>query len=104
VSAGAGLTLAAVVLAVVIAGLFRLLAVLDSAELALRRVAADVRAARQAVGAAGDLAAAVERDAAAVQTVLGRLEALKRPVPGDPGGAGPVSLPRRPGPASPGTG
>jgi len=99
VSSGAVLTVVAVVLAVVIAGLFRLLAVLDSAELALRRLAADVRAARKAVGAAGDLAATLERDAALGQAAFDRLETLKRPASPEPGGAGPASLPFRPGPS-----
>ena len=98
-SSGAVLTVVAVVLAVLIAGLFRLLAVLDSAELGLRRLAADVRAARKAVGAAGDLAGEVERDATLGRAALDRLEALKRPGPPEAGGAGPVSLPERPGPA-----
>ena len=96
-SSGAVLTVVAVVLAVLIAGLFRLLAVLDSAELGLRRVAADVRAARKAVDAAGDLAAEVERDATLGRAALDRLDALKRPVPPNAGGAGPVALPQRPG-------
>jgi ABC-type transporter Mla subunit MlaD len=96
-SSGAALSLVAVVLAVLIAGLFRLRTVLDSAELTLRRLAADVRAARRAVTTAGDLAATLEADAARGQAALDRLEALKRPVAPEPGGAGPVSLPRRPG-------
>jgi len=74
---GAVLTLVALILAVVIAGLFRLVAVLDSAELALRRLAAEIRAARKAVDAAGALAAAVERDATEGRAGLDRLEALK---------------------------
>ena len=49
--------------------------------------------------AAGDLAAAVERDAASGRAALDRLEALKRPDPGTAGPAGPVALPRRPGPS-----
>jgi hypothetical protein len=98
VSSGAVLTVVAVALAVLIAGLFRLLAVLDSAELGLRRLAADVRAARKAVGVAGDLAAEVERDATLGRAALDRLEGLKRPAP-PAGGAGPMSLPERPGPA-----
>src|SRR5947209_5576938 len=98
-SAGAVLTAVAVVLAVMIAGLFRLLTVLDSAELALRRLAGDIRATRKAVGAAGALAAAMERDAVLGRAALDRLEALKRPVPPDSGGAGPVALPHRPAPS-----
>jgi len=98
-SSGAALTVVAVVLAVMIAGLFRLRAVLDGAELSLRRLAADVRAARKAVGAAGDLAAALERDACAGRAAFDRLEALKRPAPPDPGGTGPVALPQRPAPS-----
>jgi hypothetical protein len=74
---GAVLTVVALILAVVIAGLFRLVAVLDSAELTLRRLVADVRAARKAVDAAGALAAAVERDATQGRAALDRLEALK---------------------------
>jgi uncharacterized protein (UPF0333 family) len=80
---GTGLAVVAVVLALVIAGLFRLITVLDSAELTLRRLVAEVRAARKAVAAAGELAAAVERDAARGRAALHRLERLKqgRPAP-----------------------
>jgi hypothetical protein len=77
-STGALLTVVAVVLAVLIAVLFRLVAVLDSAELALRRLAGDVRAARKGVAAAGELAAVVERDAERGRVAFDRLEALKR--------------------------
>lgn len=77
-SSGAVLTVVAVALAIVIALLFRLVSVLDSAELSMRRLAADVRATRKAMGAAGDLAAAVERDAGLSQEALERLAALKR--------------------------
>jgi hypothetical protein len=77
VSSGAALAVVAVVLTLVIAGLFRLVAVLDSAELTLRRLVAEVRAARKAVKAAGELADTVERDAASGQAGLDRLEALK---------------------------
>lgn len=77
-STGIVLALAAMVLALIIAGLFRLLRVLDSAELSLRRLAAEIRATRKDVGAAGELAGAVERDAARGQAALGRLEDLKR--------------------------
>jgi hypothetical protein len=76
------LTVAALAVALVIAGLFRLVAVLDSAELRLRRLVAEVRGARQAVGTAGELAAAVERDAAQGRAALDRLEDLKRGRPG----------------------
>jgi hypothetical protein len=105
VSNGALLALVALALALVIAGLFRLVAVLDSAELTLRRLVAGVRAARRAVEAAGELAAAVEHDATSGQAALARLEALKRSRSGsnglaDQNGAGPVSLPLRPGPSS----
>ena len=65
-------------LALIVAGLFRLAAVLDSAELTLRRLAAGVWTARRAVAAAGELAAAVERDAVSGHAALNRLEALKR--------------------------
>ena len=75
-SSGAVLTVVAVVLAVVIALLFRLVSVLDSAELSMRRLAADVRATRKAVDEAGDLAAAVERDAGRSRAALLRLEAI----------------------------
>jgi hypothetical protein len=78
VSSGVALTLVAAILAVVIGLLFRLPAVLDSAELTLRRLAADVRATRKAVLQAGDLAAAVERDTARSREALDRLEQLKR--------------------------
>jgi hypothetical protein len=77
-SPGPVLTVVAVVLAVLIALLFRLVAVLDSAELALRRLAGDLRAARKGVAAAGDLAAAVERDAERGRAAFDRLESLKR--------------------------
>jgi len=77
-STGVVLTAVAVVLALVIAGLFRLLGVLDSAELTLRRLVADIRATRKDVDTAGELAAAVERDAAHGQAALDRLEDLKR--------------------------
>jgi hypothetical protein len=103
VSEGAVLTVVAVALAVVIAGLFRLLAVLDSAELTLRRLVAGVWAARRAVERASELAVAVERDAADGRAALDRLDELKRSRPLPPGarGTGPVSLPLRPGPSSP---
>ena len=83
--------------------LFRLVGVLDAAELALRRLGGDVRAARKAVETAGELAAAVERDSAEGQAAFRRLEQLKRgdDGPADRGGAGPVSLPFRPGPSTP---
>ncbi len=77
-SSGAVLVAVAVALAVMIALLFRLVAVLDSAELALRRLAGDVRAARTGAAAAGELAAAVERDADRGRAAFDRLEALKR--------------------------
>ena len=96
---GAVLTVVAVVLALIVAGLFRLVAVLDSAELVLRRLVTEVRAARKAVAAAGDLVAVVERDADLGRAAFDRLEALKRPVRPTPNGARPVSLPLRPGPS-----
>jgi hypothetical protein len=99
VNSGAVLTVVAVVLALIVAGLVRLVTVLDSAELALRRLTTEVRAARKALDAAGDLAAAVEHDATLGRAAFERLEALKRPAAAEPGGAGPVSLPFRPGPA-----
>ena len=77
-SSGAVLAVVAVVLAIVIALLFRLVAVLDSAELALRRLAADVRTTRKAVVEAGNLAAEVERDAGRSQEALDRLAQLRR--------------------------
>jgi hypothetical protein len=77
-SSGAVLTVVALALALVIAGLFRLLGVLDSAELTLRRLVAEIRATRKDVGAASELAAAVERDAAQGQAALDQLEDLKR--------------------------
>jgi len=77
-SSGAALMIVAVALAVLIAGLWRLVAVLDSAELALRRLAGDLRAARKGVAAAGELAAAVERDAERGRVAFDRLETLKR--------------------------
>ena len=96
---GAVLGLVALTLALIIAGLFRLATVLDDAELALRRLVAGVWAARRAVAEAGELAAAVERDAASGQAALDRLADLKRGRPRQPGGTGPVSLPLRPGPS-----
>ena len=77
-SSGAVLTVVALSLALVILGLFRLVGVLDSAELSLRRLVAGVRAARKDVGAAGELAAAIERDAARGQAALDRLEDIKQ--------------------------
>jgi hypothetical protein len=77
-STGVVLTMVAVALALVIAGLFRLLGVLDSAELTLRRLAAGIRDTRRHIGAAGELAASVERDAVQGQVELQRLEDLKR--------------------------
>lgn len=77
-SAGAVLAVVALALALVIAGLFRLVAVLDSAELTLRRLVADVRATGKEVATAGELAAAVERDATSGQAALDGLEELKR--------------------------
>ena len=77
-STGVVLTAVALALALVIAGLFRLLGVLDSAELTLRRLVADIRATRKDVDTAGQLAAAVERDAAHGQAALDRLEDLKQ--------------------------
>ena len=77
-STGVVLTVVAVVLALVVAGLFRLVAVLDSAELRLRRLVAEVRGARKALRTAGELAVAVEHDAAQGRAALGRLEDLKR--------------------------
>jgi hypothetical protein len=81
VSSGAVLAVVAVVLAIAIAGLFRLRAVLDSAELALRRLAADVRSARKNLAAAGELAAAVERDAVRSREALDRLREPGRDAP-----------------------
>ena len=77
-STGVVLTGVALSLALVIAGLFRLLGILDSAELSLRRLVAELRATRKDVDAAGELAAAVERDAVQGQAALGQLEDLKR--------------------------
>jgi hypothetical protein len=77
-STGVVLTVVALALALVIAGLFRLLGVLDKAELTLRRLVAEIRATRKDVGAAGELAATVERDAVQGQAALGQLEDLKR--------------------------
>jgi len=78
VTSGAVLTVVALVLAVVIGLLSRLGGVLDSAELSLRRLAAEVRATRNDLRHAGELAAAVERDAGRGQEALDRLEQLKR--------------------------
>ena len=78
-SEGAVLGLVALTLALIAASLFRLAAVLDSAELTLRRLVAGVWAARRAVDAARELATAVERDATTGRAALDRLEQLKRP-------------------------
>jgi hypothetical protein len=86
-SSGAALAVVAVALAIVIALLFRLVGVLDSAELTLRRLAAGIRATRKDVAAAGELAASVERDAARGHAALDRLEDLKQGRPG-PSSAG----------------
>lgn len=101
-TSGAVLAVVALLLAVIIAGLFRLVAVLDSAELTLRRLVGGVRGARRAVEDAAELAAAVERDAAGGQEALDRLGQLKRsrPAPSGQNGTGPVSLPLRPGRSS----
>ncbi len=72
------LALVAMALVLVVAGMFRLLGVLDLAELTLRRLVAEIRATRKTVGAAGELASAVERDATQGQAALDRLEDLKR--------------------------
>jgi hypothetical protein len=77
-SGGIILTMVALALALVIAALFRLVGVLDDTELALRRLAGDVRAARKTMATAGELAAAVERDAASGRAALDRLGELKR--------------------------
>ncbi len=77
-STGIVVTVVALALALVIAGLFRLVAVLDSAELTLRRLVAELRATRKTVGAAGKLATAVERDAARGRAGLDRLDDIKR--------------------------
>ena len=77
-SSGAVLTVVAVALAIVIALLFRLVTVLNSAELGLRRLAADVRTTRKSVVEAGNLAAEVERDAGRSQEALDRLAQLRR--------------------------
>lgn len=99
---GAVLAVVALLLAVTIAGLFRLVAVLDSAEMTLRRLVAGVRGARRAVEGATELAVAVERDTAGGQAAFDRLHELKqsRPTPSGESGTGPVSLPLRPGRAS----
>jgi hypothetical protein len=71
-STGMALAVVALAVALVIAGLFRLLAVLDSVELSLRRLVAEMRATRKEVRTAGELAAAVERDAARSRAEIGR--------------------------------
>lgn len=98
-SDGTLLTLVAVTLAILVAGLFRLVTVLDSAELTLRRLVAGVWAARRALGSAGDLAAAVARDAAEGEAALTRLQNVTQGRHRPDRGTGPVSLPFRPGPA-----
>ena len=72
------LTVVALALALVIAGLWSLVGVLDSAELRLRRLVAELRATRKELNTAGDLAAAVERDATEGRAALDHLENLKR--------------------------
>jgi hypothetical protein len=102
VSDGTVLAVVALTLVVIAAGLVRIVAVLDSAELALRRLVAGMWSARRAIEAATELAADVERDAGRGQAELERLQTLQRPRParnGRANGAGPVSLPFRPGPS-----
>ena len=77
-SSAAVLTMVAVVLALVILGLLRLLRALDSAELTLRRLAAGIRTSRKDLRVASELAASVERDAVRGHAALDRLEDLKR--------------------------
>jgi hypothetical protein len=77
-STGGMLTVVALALALVIGGLFRLVGVLDAAELRLRRLVAELRATRKELNTAGDLAAAVERDATEGRAALDHLENLKR--------------------------
>jgi hypothetical protein len=83
-STGLALTLVALALALVIGGLFRLVGVLDSGELRLRRLVAGLRATRKELNTAGDLAAAVERDATSGRAALDQLENLKRGRPDGP--------------------
>jgi hypothetical protein len=84
VSSGTVLTVVALGLATVIALLFRLRTVLDSAELGLRRLAGDVRSARKDMTTAGELAAAVARDAGRSQEALDHLRQLRRDPAGPP--------------------
>lgn len=99
-SDGTVLAVVALTLVAIAAGLFRVVALLDSAEMALRRLVAGVWSARRAIETAGELADDVERNARLGRAELERLHALRRPRPGrdqHAHGAGPVSLPFRPG-------
>ena len=99
-SDGAVLALVAVTLAAVVLVLRRLVTALERAELQLRRLVAGVWAARKAVVETAVLAADVERDAAGGREALERLDRFRRGDGDAPaGGAGPVALPQRPGPA-----
>lgn len=70
--------LAAVVLALLVAGLARLVAVLDEIELALRRLVTGVRSVRRAVAGATDLATEVGQNVTGGVEALSSLERLKR--------------------------
>ena len=98
-SEGAVLGLVALTLALIVAGLFRLFAVLDSSELTLRRLVAEVWAARRAVA---DRRRAGSRRRARRRQRPGRPRPARSPETGplpEPGRAGPISLPLRPGPS-----
>ena len=98
-SDGGVLALVALTLAVIALFLWRTVVALDRAELRLRRLVAGVWAARKAVDETTDLAAALGRDIDGGREALERLDRFKRGPDGPPaGGAGPVALPRRPGP------
>lgn len=97
------LALVGVVLTLLVAGLIRLVARLDAAELTLRGLVGGVRAVRLAARGLAGLAGEVGRDVAAGEAAIGQLETLKRngagrPAPAGNVGTGPVSLPLRPAP------
>lgn len=73
------LVLVTVALVILVAGLYRLVSVLDQVELALRAMVTSIRALRRALRQAAALAQEVGRDASAGEAALGALEDLKEP-------------------------
>ena len=74
----AAVVLSLVALALAVVALARVAVALDALELNLRSAVTTVRAVHRSLREAGVLAQAVGRDAAAGETALGRLEAMKR--------------------------